>query len=157
MTAKPTKPICPNCGYDLSGLIEPETTATCPECSTESSYQAATEMHSRWNAIKWVLILLWAIPMSITAYSFAIYTQWSYEDDLLFVIGFVPLGLAHYYMIAITAMLVYKEIKARRPLRHARKKPAGWVFIFFLLTSIACSLTISFMVLIQWASDLASV
>ena|GEM_PF-5110544 len=152
-----TKPICPNCGYDLSGLIAPETTVTCPECSTESSYQAATEMHSRWNVIKRVLILLWVIPMGVTVYSYTIYTQWSYENDFLFEIGFLPLAFVQFYMIAITAMLTYKEVKARRPLRRARKKPAGWVFVFFLLTSLACSFMLSLMVLGQWASDLASV
>tara|TARA_R110002072_G_scaffold42064_4_gene117443 strand:+ start:569 stop:1042 length:474 start_codon:yes stop_codon:yes gene_type:complete len=145
-----TKPICPNCGYDLAGLIEPETTATCPECSTDSTYQAATEAQSRWNVLMWDLILFLVIPMAINLIAYLIVQVAPRElFEVLYILILPYLLLPLVLLVAIPTALVVEGTK-RMHLGKAQRKPAGWIFVICIVIPGTFSLLLSLAISLIW-------
>lgn len=65
-------PTCPSCGYDLSGLLEPGGSCTCPECSTKTTYETATTRKPPTPTVKIATIYILAIPSSWAVFSMAL-------------------------------------------------------------------------------------
>jgi len=147
-----TKPICPNCGYDLSGLIAPKKTATCPECSTESSYQAATESQSRWNAIKWYIILLLVIPMILNTASYFLLDP---TNDTMLKLGFFPVVMLPLVILVATPIFLHDEWRTRRLSTRKPLSPPDYVSGFFIVGPAIVSFLVSLFMALAWTLTFA--
>lgn len=126
----PTQPICPCCGYDLSGLVEPHNSCTCPECNTETDYQSATTQIPQRIALHRVVLLLLLVPLILTAITWELmhYTGKRY-NDLGDIIALIALLIQPCFIPGIAYLVI------RRDARHPRSRR----YIAVLMCCLACS------------------
>lgn len=107
--------------------------------------------------MKRALIMLLAAPLVICLYSYVVYLSWEYENNGLFVIGFVPLGFTFYYILIASIILLIMEWRARRKNKHIRTTPSAWIILAAVILSATISVGACFLVIIPWADAIASV
>ena len=153
---KPITPTCPNCGYDLTGLLEPHASVQCPECSERTTFQFATITISRWPTIRRAFIWLIAAPLIATFISWRLLYTDGWYDGFAGELGLMLVVMQEFYLpIALITFLV-KEWRIRHRLqRHFR--PSGWISAFIILIYGATSITLGMRVLYMWMSSIASI
>jgi len=128
----PNQPTCPACGYDLSGLVEPETSCICPECSTESDYKAAITPAPRRIAIGWLLLWLLIVPLILTGITWKLmhYTGIRF-NNLGDTIAIGTLLIQPVYIPGITYQVLRKDAQL----------PPKKRYTFAVMACLACSTT----------------
>lgn len=149
------KPTCPKCKYDLTGLIERETTVDCPECSTHSNYAQATFKKPPPSTIKHALIWLLAIPSALAAFSWGML----YLGDRLqgAELAFFIFLLLNLYLPILSITLLIQDWRARRRLSPFYfRYPLGMIALFIFL-SFCVSEFINWIGFLDWVDAVASV
>jgi len=155
MSEYQSKPTCPACNYDLTGLIDQGASATCPECNTNSTYGQATYRKPRTPTIKIALVFLLAIP---SIYSLA---SWAIIRSATSLAGAELAGIMFFFLNAYlpvyTIVLFVVEYNSRQ--RHKpynfRLSPLAVVLLILLCTGISeLLLWMSFM---EWVEAVANV
>jgi len=62
MPKHPSRPTCPSCGYDLSGLAVSLDNCRCPECGKDS-INPRIEVEERTHILRHATIWLWILPL----------------------------------------------------------------------------------------------
>lgn len=150
-------PTCPNCSYDLTGLINPDTPVDCPECNTHSTYAQATTRISRYPALQKSVILLFIAPQLIHLCSYIIFQSWEYSDNTLFAIGFIPVGLMFWYLLVATIILLVSEYRARKGKARSQVQPSSWVSYLAILICVLITMGVNMPLIGLWAAAIASV
>lgn len=150
------KPICPNCGYDLTGLIKPEASTDCPECNAHSTYAQATEHISRYSSLRKSVFLLLIAPQFIHLWSYLIYSKWDALSEVaLITLGFIPVAFMFWYVLTITIIALVSEHHARKGKAHSKIKPSKWVCYTTILICVLITMTVNAVVGGLWADAIA--
>jgi hypothetical protein len=155
MSKQLSNPICPNCRYDLTGLIEEGASANCPECNIISTFESASLRLSRSKSIRRAVVLLFVVPIIVATWSFLFFQIWDYEEDGIFTIGFIPLvSVINLVPITLIVFLV-KELKIRRKIPNANIYPTIWISLAWIILPAITSILLCFYVIIKWAEAIA--
>lgn len=155
MPTPPCEPACPECGYDLTGVIAAEGFAHCPECGRWLTWATATAPRDRWRTVRWAAIVLLGVPLPIAAASYWLFAASTTLD--YFLLGFLPpvfMGL--YIPVAVVCLLV---VDARRRGRNKgrRRRLPWWASVLLILAMGSVSMAACVRVAILWLEALASV
>lgn len=152
------KPLCPNCGYELTGLISHETAASCPECNTSSTYAEAIKHNRRFPSIQKSLILLFIVPQAFHIISYISYLNWNgVDEDALFANGFTPVVLMFWYLLVVTAILISVERESFTSKARARTCRNGWASYLTILFCEVITMAVNLKIFGLWAAAIASV
>lgn len=158
MSTKPNKPACPNCGYDLSGLFDPNSSCTCPECNQTTTHAHATQRINRWNSLALAIACVFIVPLSMTgtAWVFMLhtdwYTSWTGSASLLLLASqILAVPLLGFLFLAAESAFHTREQSAR----HIR--PSAWLFNVLVLLSATLSSAACYITLVILLDAYASI
>jgi predicted RNA-binding Zn-ribbon protein involved in translation (DUF1610 family) len=151
----PTQPTCPSCGYDLSGLVEPHSSYTCPECSTETSYEKATTRKPPTQTIKLALIFVLAIPSAWGIFSWALLYLGAMLDGAELILILSPLCITSIPILSIVLLIL--DWKSRKRCGNHLFRIEFSAVAFVIICSAAISEMILLFSLADWAEAIASV
>lgn len=129
-------PTCPACIYGLTGLIDQGSTATCPECNTQTTYEEAAVpgLPKIKQALFWLLI----IPVLLTtiAWQLLLYTgsRFNNTGDMVAIV-FITVQLLY---IPISTYLFLRKVQ----LKARREKPSKRMYLTCILLFTAISTTL---------------
>jgi predicted RNA-binding Zn-ribbon protein involved in translation (DUF1610 family) len=149
---------CPSCNYDLTGLIpDKKIHINCPECNKETTYALATNRASRWQTIRIAFLIQAVIPLFISICSYGIYTQWEYDNETLFTLGFLPVVFSPPGILISFVVITITEWNDRHKLPKKHFFPNTWITGTGILLSAAIGFTATFTLIGIWAEAIASV
>jgi len=153
---QPLTPTCPNCGYDLTGLIEPDSSAACPECNTQSTFAQAIYRKPKTPTIKRALIWLFLIPTIASFFSWALlYLGTRLEGaELVFFLFIIFFNIA----IPIYAIvLLVQEWKSRLRIQAYYFRLPVTAAILIIILCAGLSELILWLSIMDWVEAIANV
>ena len=151
----PITPTCPNCNYDLTGLINQGSSATCPECNTHTTYLQAIAPRVITPTLKHAIIWIFAIPSGWMALFWAQLNIGNSLDGagLPYISGLILM----LYLPIFSLALLIMEWRLRRRNSAKRLKPSFLKVALIVITCFAVSMTWNWIVFMDWVEGVASV
>lgn len=98
-------------------------------------------------------ILLLAVPLPITGFSYILYLNKGYEDNTF---AFLLVMALFWHTLITTIILLIKELKFRHRTTHTHIQPARWISILWIILPAVLSMWLSQSVLMLWTAWMAS-
>lgn len=104
-------PVCSQCNYDLSGLIEPGDSCVCPECSKVTTHQLAMTRRKRPPTFRIALVWVLIFPCAWAVFTFLLFSYGAKRGGDVFLI---PSLLILLHIPITTPALCVIEWKSRK-------------------------------------------
>lgn len=139
MTATPAPntafPACPSCGYDLTGIIREDNTATCPECGEELDIIPTPHCVSRWDPLAALLCIQFLLNTGACLLVFVIRAG----------APFLSMGLT---LAVIPACAIRFEHRRRKQIPALAFTPKLWLVTIIVLLHALTFVALTYLILL---------
>ena len=155
MSERVLRPICPACGYDLSGILEPESLIPCPECGRRLSYQRAIEPPKQPQTTRNALLFILAIPSAwMGIFWFQLNIANSLQGALVPYFSGLILTL---YLPTLAGILLTRDWLKRRRTNPGYNDPHYIKAVLIVFACLIIAMGWNWIVFMQWVEGVANV